>query len=157
MKIELDIVCNACGGTGLYVGMAEKDGLAVQCHRCDGTGKYHYVYEYELFKARKRQQKIKWVLESNPSIFAGLGRGKYSYSDFGGMPYKDWNGGKPFPKKSEMRKFVCPAWWYQCVDYDKKPEWDECICCGSFSKCKWFVTKNKCWDRWDKENKEATP
>jgi len=46
-KIELDIVCQSCDGTGLYKGFAEKDGAAVVCSRCDGTGKEHYVFVYE--------------------------------------------------------------------------------------------------------------
>jgi len=151
MKIELDIVCPECKGTGLYVGMAEKDGFAVQCHRCNGTGKYHYVYEYELFEARKKRRDVKWVVEYNPGIFIGTKHGALSLSDFGGMSYKDWNTGKLFPTKSEMRRFTCPAWWYQCVNYDLKPDWGECICCGSFSECPNFSSKNKCWERWDRE------
>jgi hypothetical protein len=30
---EVEAECRACGGTGLYVGFAEKDGCAVVCYR----------------------------------------------------------------------------------------------------------------------------
>jgi hypothetical protein len=69
------------------------------------------------------------------------------------LDYKDWLVGNPFPEKGEMREAVCPAWWYQNVDYKRKPEWDECTGCGRFSDCKNFKTKEKCWERFDKEGK----
>lgn len=37
--IKIECECNACKGTGLYVGMAERDGAAVVCYTCKGTGK----------------------------------------------------------------------------------------------------------------------
>ena len=37
--IEFDCECESCKGTGLYVGMAEREGSAVVCHTCKGTGK----------------------------------------------------------------------------------------------------------------------
>lgn len=54
----------------------------------------------------------------------------------------------------KMRKFTCPAWWYQSVDYEKKPDWEECIGMGSFSNCKHFKNKDFCWERFDKEQKK---
>jgi hypothetical protein len=51
-----------------------------------------------------------------------------------------------------MRNYTCPAWWYQSADYTKKPEWEECIACGSFSECKNFSNKEKCWEKFDAEN-----
>jgi len=144
MKIEFDEQCKACNGTGLYKGMGEKDGYAVVCHTCEGTGKHHYVHEYEEFTGKKERNGIKQVVKTNPGIYLG------GNLDFGGMSYEDWKQGKPFPPKSEMRKHTCPAWWYQSADYDKKPCWKECGF-GSFSACKHFPDKDKCWERWDKE------
>jgi len=37
--LEGECECSACKGTGLYVGMAEREGAAVVCSRCKGTGK----------------------------------------------------------------------------------------------------------------------
>ena len=141
--------CQDCNGTGLYNGMGERDGYAVQCHKCKGTGCYHFVYEYEEFKERKERKDIRMVIESNPSICVG------GHLDFGGVSYEEWKKQKAFPLKSEMREYCCPAWWYQSVDYTKKPSWTECIGCGSFSQCQRFPCKLGCWEKWDKENKEG--
>jgi len=146
MKIELIEKCKSCKGTGVYVGMAERDGYGVVCQDCKGMGKRKFTHEYEEFEQRG-DAKIHTILEVNPGIITG---GKM---DFGGMPYTNWLDGEKFPHKSEMRKFTCPAWWYQSADYDKKPKWDECAGCGSFSACASFPTKNKCWERFDKESK----
>ena len=151
--IGFDEKCKSCKGTGLYVGMGERDCTAVVCHTCKGSGKHHFKYEYEDFDTRIKRDKVEKVYEVNAGI--GIGKGNnYSLEDFGGMPYKDWLEGKPFPPKSEMRRFVCPAWWYQSTDYDKKPNWKECGY-GSFSECPSFHAKDKCWERWDKENKNV--
>jgi len=151
MRFEVDEKCQSCKGTGLYVGFAEHDGSAVVCHICKGTGCHHLVHEYEEFKERSVRDDVTHVIEVNPGIGVGAD-GRYALSDFGGMPYKDWLEGKPFPKGSEMRQFTCPAWWYQSADYHKKPEWDECTSIGSFSRCKHFENKAMCWDRFDGES-----
>ena len=154
--IEYDAECTACNATGIYVGMGECDGAGVVCSRCGGTGKVHRTIKYKDFDAKVRRKDIKRVFKTNPGIGIGDGEnkthGKFTLKDFGGMPYEDWFKDKPFPPKSEMRKFSCPAWWYQCADYSKKPNWDECIGCGAFSDCKNFKDKEKCWERFDEEN-----
>ena len=156
-RIEFDQQCSECGGTGLYSGMGEKKGVAVICRNCAGTGKYHFTYSYIEFTERVIKKNIMHVYEFNPGLSIGKGtmaNGEpVTYDDFGGMPYKDWVKGKPFPKKSEMRKFSCPAWWYQCVNHKLKPEWEVCPGFGWFSDCKHFVDKEKCWERFDRENK----
>lgn len=154
--IEFDEKCKSCDGTGLYVGMAEGKGFAVVCHDCKGTGKFHFKYEYEEFTERKKSKGIKRVLEYNPGFGAGGvydENPKFAENDFGGMSYEDWEKGKPFPPKSEMRKFVCPAWWYQCVDCDKKPNWQCCPWGSRLSECEYFKTKEKCWERFDEKLK----
>jgi len=149
MKVELDIECPDCKGTGLYVGFAERDGYAVVCHKCKGSGKFRYVMEYEPFSERKPREGIHTVVQVNPGYQLGGEKGKL---DFGGMPYSDWASGKDFPAGSEMRRCVCPACWYQNADYDKMPKWEECFGCGRFSDCKSFAHKSECWERWDKEH-----
>ncbi|HUT57036.1 MAG TPA: hypothetical protein VNA25_04065 [Phycisphaerae bacterium] len=151
--IEFDQQCKSCGGTGLYVGLAERSGAAVVCHVCKGSGCHHVKVEYDDFTGRNKRKGVTRVLQANPGICVGAGKGgEFTLGDFGGMPCADWARGKPFPPGSEMRQFTCPAWWYQTADYDLKPDWDECIGCGSFSGCEHFQTKAKCWQRWDKEN-----
>jgi hypothetical protein len=152
MIIEYDAVCSKCKGTGLYKGLCERGYVAVVCYSCKGTGCNHVHIEYEPFRSRAVRHNIDHVVECNPGIIIGLG-GSLTIDDIGGMPYSTWLEGKSFPAKSEMRKFVCPAWWYQLQDYKLKPDWDECDCFGStFSSCTKFKHKGQCWNRWDNEN-----
>lgn len=154
-KIELDIVCKSCNGTGLYRGFAEGEGSSVVCYDCKGTGCFKFKLEYEEFEKRKTSASIKWVYENNCGIVVGQGGG-YKYSDFGGMSYEDWlESGGEFPTRSEMREFVCPAWWNQNVRDLNKPDWcynEAKFCIGAFSSCAWYKNKRKCWARWDKES-----
>ena len=147
---EYDCMCESCNGSGLYIGMAEKDGAAIVCHSCKGEGHKHVVIRYRSPETRKRNMHAKRVYAANPGIGMGEGNG-YTLEDFGGMPYQDWLDGKPFPKESENRKHTCPVWWYQCADYKKKPDWETCSLGVSFSRCKHFDNKAACWARWDKE------
>ena len=149
MRIEHKEKCRYCNGTGLYKGLAERDEFAVVCRKCDGTGCFEFVHEYEPFAKRAERQDVQRVIQANPGIVAGTGNG-HSLLSFGGMPYQEWVAGKPFPAKSEMRNFVCPAWWYQSADYSRKPDWKECGS-GAFSSCKYFCVKAKCWERFDAE------
>lgn len=144
--------CQSCNGTGKYKGLAERDGFGVVCHTCNGTGCHVFEHTYEDFTERKLSKGVKHVIQTNPGIMVGTGNG-YKFTDFGGMSYKDWSDGKPFPQGSEMRQFTCPAWWYQCADYKLKPNWDICLRLGSFYNCNHFKKKNECWDRFDREHK----
>ena len=141
--------CDSCGGTGLYVGMGERDGFAVQCHTCEGEGVVKKTFRWRDFEGKKDRPNVLRVLQVNPGICAGVGNG-HSYEDFGGMDYAEWRDGKPFPPRSEMREFTCPAWWYQSADYRLKPDWKECGF-GAFSSCQHFPNKASCWARWDAE------
>ncbi|KKM26652.1 hypothetical protein LCGC14_1582600 [marine sediment metagenome] len=151
MKIEFDQECSSCSGTGLYSGIGEDKSTAIVCHHCKGTGKSHFEHHYNEFTGRKPKHGIKRVYQSNPGI--GIGENeKYSLEDFGGISHSDWDADKGFPQGSEMRIFTCPAWWYQGVNYELKPNWDECRLGGTFSSCNEFGRKHECWRKWDKEN-----
>ena len=145
-RVEFDEKCKACGGTGVYVGMAERDGTGVVCHSCKGTGCFHFMHEYEDFSCRTTKPELRVIYEVNPGIVVAPGVVP------GGMCYNDWLAGQPFPKGSEMRQHTCPAWWYQCADYSKKPNWTNCCGVGTFYKCSQFELKETCWILWDKEN-----
>lgn len=151
MRIEFDQECPECHGSGLYVGMGERDGAAVVCHRCKGTGKFHFVHEYEEFTGRKVKPKVIRVYQVNPGIMIGTGK-DHTLEEFGGMSVQEWNAGKEFGRGMENRKYTCPVWWYQSADYEKKPNWDECGF-GSFPSCKHYGSKELCWKRFDLENK----
>ena len=152
--IEFDEMCKSCSGTGLYIGIAERDGAAVVCRKCKGTGCFHFKHEYEPFTERRESEStIRQVYETNPGICIGTGEnGEYRLGDFGGMPYQDWLDGKGFAIGMENRRSTCPAWWYQSANYNLKPSWEECNF-GMFSGCKHFSNKHQCWQRWDLENR----
>ena len=149
--IEYRAECSKCKGTGLYVGMFERDGAAVVCSSCKGTGCVEVRITYKDFEGRVPvpTSKISRVFQTNPGIIIGPS------ADFGGMDADDWWDGAAFPPKSENRRVPCPAWWYQCADYDKKPKWDECIGMGAFQSCDHYADKAACWERWDREYAEA--
>jgi len=150
--IEFDEKCPSCDGTGLYVGMGEHSGAAVVCHKCNGTGCHRFVHEFEEFSTLKERPGIKRVYQTNPGIGIGEGNG-HQLEDFGGMPVAEWAEGRPFIPGMEMRRFTCPAWWYQSADYKLKPEWPECskTLGNPFSRCPNFPMKVQCWERWDTE------
>jgi hypothetical protein len=151
-KDIIDRACYACRATGLYVGIAERDGAAVVCYRCKGSGCERVITEWDDFEGRQSRPEVTRVYQVNPGIVIGVGKGReFDLEDFGGMPADDWRDGKPFPPGSENRNWTCPAWWYQSADYEKKPNWDECGF-GAFSSCKHFPEKSKCWARWDAEH-----
>jgi hypothetical protein len=153
MKIEIDEECRSCSGTGLYIGIAERDGAAIVCSQCGGSGCFHFVHEYAEFIGRlAHTKKIKRVYQVNPGVVIGEGGG-LKLEDFGGMPASDWTKGDPFLIGSEDRNHTCPRWWYQSADYKIMPQWEECFqSLGvSFSRCSYFQTKGQCWKRWDDE------
>lgn len=80
--------CPSCGGTGLYRGMAEPEGVAVVCLTCNGSGCKELTYT--PFTARKRRGDVREVKRSKGEfIFACGPRGDaISYQDFmnGKMP-----------------------------------------------------------------------
>ena len=89
MKTKVDAECEACRGTGLYVGMCEKDSTAVVCVRCDGTGKVEL--QYTPFESRHDRNGIHTVYRSRGTFIAtGVGPtgGGISYAEFkaGKMP-----------------------------------------------------------------------
>ena len=145
-RIEINTKCRSCAGTGLFTGIGERDGIAVICHTCKGTGCEKRVIEWENFSKREKKKNVKRVLQTNPGICCGDGK-DCKAEDFGGMSFEDWDNGKPFPEGSEMRKYTCPAWWYQSVDYKKKPKWNNekdginCSNIGMFSQCENYKRK----------------
>jgi hypothetical protein len=154
---EVKEVCKSCNGTGLYKGMGERDGFGVVCYTCKGTGCHEFTHHYEEFKFKMVRSDIQQVIQANPGIALGVDEAQgLTLKSFGGMSYKDWVNGRIFPKGSEMRAFVCPAWWYQTVNYEQKPGWKECTLGGTFSGCSSFFQKGICWKRFDHEqNKKA--
>lgn len=139
-------VCGDCGGTGLYVGMGERDGAAVVCWKCSGTGCAEI--KYTPFQVRASRDDVRRVFKRTNGICIGEG-GDLCLADFGGMPYDDWAAGEPFPDGSEDRAHVCPAWWDRCEAADRG------IKCPThagqrYSDCSSFIRKAECWNKWDR-------
>jgi len=146
-RMEWQERCRACGGTGLYVGMAERDGAAVVCRDCRGTGCFLFAREFEPYGGRQNRVGVVWVYEANPGICLGGA----DLASFGGMSHEAWQAGATFSPGTENRAYTCPAWWYQAVDHQRKPHWGECEWGRPFSECPSFATKDRCWRRWDEE------
>ena len=139
--------CNSCKGTGLYIGMAERSGSAVICHNCKGTGRLDREIKYHPFTGRnERTEDIGKIFQTSAGmVLGGMMQGGITPEEFEEDPAKAKEPGR------EPRDYICPAWWYQSADYEKKPEWDECKILGSFKDCVHFPNKDKCWVRWDAE------
>jgi hypothetical protein len=88
-SVTLDVECGSCGGTGIYCGFAEPEGVGVVCLTCKGSGKAQLTYK--PFTTRKRRDNVETVRLSAGS-FIGMGfgptGGSVSYQEFlsGKMP-----------------------------------------------------------------------
>jgi hypothetical protein len=144
MKLRWVQECKSCKGTGVYVGIAERDGYGVVCRDCKGTGKTECSIEYNEYKGRQPRKDIKTVLHHNVGICVGD-----CEFEFGGMSYSDWLNGKQFPKGHEMRNFCCPYWYY---GQDKSARCSGCkdVSAGmNFKQCPHYPYKNVCWKEYD--------
>ncbi len=148
-RVTVECECRACGGTGLYVGMCERDGAAIICSPCKGTGKSKITYT--PFEGRREPPEgVTRVFVTNPGI--RLNPSETS----GGVSLENWLlGADPGVPGCEARGHSCPLLWYQSVDPDKKPDWEGCVSYGvALFDCPFFDTKSSCWAKWDKERGE---
>jgi hypothetical protein len=148
-NIEVKVECSGCDGKGLYVSPSEAPGIAVICTQCKGKGYEDIKFVYTPFTERRKTIGVKRVFQANPGT-------KLDETCEGGLSFSDWDSGKPFSRGTEIRSRFCPAWWYQSIDYSKKPKWPECIrmLVGAFCNCQNYQEKLvKCWERFDAENK----
>jgi hypothetical protein len=142
MKIE----CQSCKGTGLYVGMAEKEGLAVICHDCEGKG--YIFFSYNEFTGKKKRRNITHVISQNPGFMLSPDY----VSDGDKITYDDWYNGKTVV--SEFRDKCCPKQIHNdggkaCDDANTEylGRWySECIAHEGHGKA--------CWTRYDKTKVE---
>jgi len=156
-KIEMEIECPACKGTGLYQGIGEGKGTAVVCRNCKGTGAYSYSYSYNEFTGRKHKDGIERVYLSGTSYQSGLGvinfskgvgeidmnKEGVSYSQFlsGDMPH-------------HVKKLGCPMSLDQGACHNKKGFTNECNrlndgWVGYIPDCKNQINKLQCWNRFE--------
>ena len=155
-KIEMTIQCQSCKGTGVYVGMAERDGAAVVCQNCKGTGKYNYKFEYEDFTGLKTRDDVTRVYKQSygfiiaPKVLDFKGHGEIdmqkegvSYSEFiaGNMP-------------EHTKQLACPMLADQAACHRIKGFVEECerldgrcLLGRSLSSCGNQPQKDSCWER----------
>ena len=152
LTVEYDARCEACDGTGVYVGLAERDGCAVVCGTCKGRGGVVVRHRYTPFPGvRDIRGDVVHVFASG----AGIVKGAYMA---GGATYEEWlrDPSIVFERGRELRQYTCPAWWGQST---KKPPlgWEEChdALGGKFSGCPHFHDKAACWERFDAEQAAA--
>lgn len=153
--ISLKIECPACQGTGLYIGMAERNGAAIVCHQCKGSGCYHYQYSYKLFTKRKIRNDVKRVFGNSCGYIHSaedvVADGKTIKFSKGGASYQEWlNGKEPEP----LKELYCPLQW-------SGQRWHSPLHCkdnfwgGYISECPKRCDMAKCWELYEKENAEA--
>jgi len=151
-KIELYVKCKACKGTGVYVGMAERDGAGVICTVCDGTGCKHFEYEYELFSTREVRDDVSRVYKSgydyviSPTV--NINDVEFQHE---GVSYEDFKMGKK-PKHIEL--MVCPMLADQGACHKIPNFVDTCNKNnGKFINmivdCEHQCKKSECWERFN--------
>ena len=157
-KIDIDIQCQACKGTGVYIGMAEKNGAAVVCTKCKGTGKYNYVFEYEDFKGMNVCDDVKRVYKSSygfciePTEIPMSNGGVIDMSKEG-VSYEEFKKGK---LPGHIKQLVCPMLADQGACHDIKEFIAGCellhggILCGlPITSCNNQPNKSDCWKRFE--------
>lgn len=89
--MELQVMCTACEGTGVYIGFAEKEGASVVCSCCRGKG--WVMKSYTPFTERRMREGVKTVASRNQGIVLapGIDHGEITYEEFlaGKMPSDD--------------------------------------------------------------------
>lgn len=161
-EIKLNIVCGDCGGTGLYVGFAEKDGAAVICSTCEGTGCEKYEFRCELFKKRKLRKDTKRVFKRSCGYMhcpqdVTTEEGKLIEFSKAGCSYEEWlKGDEPKP----VKELYCPYLWTQqrLQSKDKNNLYESRCKNGTglellISKCKYYEEKEKCWKIYEGKEK----
>ncbi len=152
-KIELDIECQACGGTGIYAGMGERDGAGVVCNRCDGTGEYHYTFEYKEFEGIIKRDNVTRVYKSSYGYcfapkkidFARIGEIDLTQE---GVSYAEFLEGKC---PQHIREMACPMLADQSACHSMSGFTDMCNCTGLLiTECPQYKDKATCWERFDK-------
>lgn len=143
-SIDLQIRCQACDGTGLYVGMAERDGSAVVCSRCKGSGNYAYHFEYEPFVER--------TAPPEGVTRVHLARGYVlspKHPDCSGIPVNEYEPGMVVPADEGL---YCPYLYTHqvwCAKPEKRhPDYEPAapVLAGRYiSSCKHWDSKAECW------------
>jgi hypothetical protein len=152
-KINIEIECQACGGTGLYVGCAELDGAAVVCHSCNGTGSRIHSAEYREFTGRQARQGVERVYKTaSQYVISAKDHGEIKFSEYGCTYYGWLNGVEPRP----IEALHCPCqhthqerteFFYERCDQNLQLG-------GLISNCPIRGEMSECWKRYYEIEKE---
>lgn len=140
-KIGADAQCGACEGTGLYVGMAERDGTAVVCYRCHGTGQV--LVEWIPFQGRQPVPRD----VTRVHVARGYGLSSRHPKCQGGLPVAEWAPGAHVPADELL---YCP-YLYTHQEWCAHPVRDGVrgsapLRAGDvISACRYWSTKAECW------------
>jgi hypothetical protein len=155
--ITIKIECHACRGTGLYVGMAERNGAAVICHRCDGTGGHDY--KYTPFTKRKKKEGVKRVYKTSAGHAISAEdvvneNGRRLPFSTSGVSYEEWLNGKQ-PKDLEF--LGCPMLADQQACHEVEGFYERCCkiskgYANSITACPSYNNPDECWKLFKKGN-----
>lgn len=154
--LQITAECGSCNGTGLYVGMAERDGCAVECSTCKGTGQVEIKHEYKKFKGRNIKKGVNRVFKTSCGYVHSdkdviRDEGKTIYFSRGGCTYEEWlNGAEPKPVEDLYCPYIFTNQDMQRRDHPAhafyKSNCDNTL--GSMIQdCKMFREKEKCWKK----------
>lgn len=148
-QISVQAVCNACGGTGLYIGMAERDGVAVVCSTCNGSGAM--TVRYTPFK----RQLPAPASVTSVHVARGYVLGDKHPACDGGLPIEQWKQGVIVPADE---KLYCP-YLYTHQDWCAHPRDPENnhnnapMLWGRIDECPYWIEKDECWKRFHADPK----
>jgi hypothetical protein len=144
---EIKSICEACSGTGIYVGECEQDGSGVICYECKGTG--CKILTYVPFTEKKVRQDIKRVylssngfgISSNDVITKE--KKTIHFSKFG-CTYDEWLQGE---KPLLIKELSCPH-----LLTGQEWEWIKCehLYAGMLiTDCPNYNKFKECWEEYD--------
>ena len=149
MKKGIKIECPSCNGTGVYVGMGERDGAAVVCSACRGSGAKDF--SYTPFTKRKMKKGVVRVYRSSGFVISAVdtevGGKLLPFSKFG-CSYDEWlDGAKP----KQITFLACPMLMDQSKCHDINGFVDRCESFngGYFSNIRGCINqpnKKECWE-----------
>jgi hypothetical protein len=157
MRKTITIECSSCKGTGLYVGMSERDGAAVVCHTCKGIGAT--TFSYNDFTGRKIRDDVERVFSGSMGYVITAHditakSGEFMPFSKAGVSYEEWlNGEKPRP----IKFLGCPMMANQGACHQIKGFTDECNkknggWLSYIPDCKNKCNSEECWAKFEKEH-----
>ena len=153
---EIKIKCQSCKGSGLYVGIGERDGAAVVCSMCNGEGFVFFKYE-EFIGIEKREDVERVYIPSYGYVIAPK---EIDFKEHGkidlrkeGVSYEEWQSGK---KPKHIKQLVCPMIADQGACHKIKGFFKECerlhgTCLLGVRPrtCNHLSKKEECWKRFE--------